>query len=254
MPFPDSPRIIYEINPLLDVICQVRFPAILKIDSELPTAYQEAVRATYPIFAEGPAQQQIKLDLSPELASVISGGGALSFRGRANYEFLSADRFWKIQLNRETLTLACAKYKRWEQFKTQFMIALSALLETYSPPFFTRVGLRYRDVIQRSALGLQDVPWRELLEPHIAGELSPPDVADNVIQCVSQTTITLKDEQGQVLINHGLASNQQNEDCYLIDSDFSTDQTTEVNHAIERLDYYNQRAGRLFRWCITEQL
>lgn len=253
MPFPDSPRVIYDLNPLVDVFCQVRFPAILRIDSELPTRYQEALRELYPIFTEGPAQQQIKLDLSPQLAGLIGGGGPLSFRGRANYEFISLDKSLKVHLNRESLTLVSSRYRRWEEFKDQFRAALDPFLEEYSPPFFTRVGLRYRDVVQRGALGLGDVEWRELLQPHIAGELSSPDIAQDVVQYVGQTTIRLQD-QAQVLINHGLASNQNNEDCYLIDSDFSTEQKTEINDVIQSLDHFNQHARRLFRWCITNRL
>jgi len=47
---PESPRVIYASNPLVDVICQVRFPRILRIDSELPVAFQEAIRDQFPLF------------------------------------------------------------------------------------------------------------------------------------------------------------------------------------------------------------
>ena len=254
MPFPDSPRVIYEINPLVEVICQVRFPAILRIDSELPAGFQDRVRDAYPIFAESGGQQQIKLNLQPPLADLLGGAGPISLRGRTNYEFVSADRFWKVVLTRESLALACSKYRRWEEFKRQFHIAFSVFLDLYSPQFFTRVGLRYQDVIQRNALGLNDVEWKELLQPHIAGELSSQDVANHITQSVNQTTIALDENHGQVLINHGLATSQENEQCYLIDSDFSTNQRTETNEVLNRLDYYNHCARRLFRWCITDRL
>jgi hypothetical protein len=43
-PFPESERIIYAKNPLESVICQLRFPAILKISSEPPVEFQETLR------------------------------------------------------------------------------------------------------------------------------------------------------------------------------------------------------------------
>lgn len=252
MPFPDSPRVIYEKNPLVEVICQLRFPAILRIDSEIPAAYQEALRERYPIFGESQGQQNIKLDLQPELANMLGSAGPLLFRGRTSYDFISADQSWKVRLTRETLTLITSKYERWEDFKEHLRLPLELLIRDYGPAFFTRIGLRYRDVIRRSSLNLRDVNWRDLLQPHIAGELST-EVADDVLQCANQSLIRFEPES-QVLINHGLVANQENEICYLIDSDFSTEQKTEINDVNQRLDDYNRQAGRLFRWCITDRL
>jgi uncharacterized protein (TIGR04255 family) len=254
MPFPESERIIYDINPLAEVICQLRFPAVLRIDSEIPAKYQDAVRHEYPIFGEVPGQD-VKLNLPPEIEKVVGAASPmLSFRGRTTYEFISDDGLWKVQLSREAITLFTTDYKRWEDFKEHLKTPLQALIEIYQPAFFIRIGLRYKDVIERSALGLTDVPWAELLKPHIAGELSDPNLAGEILSVASQSRIRLGDNRGQVLINHGLATNEENETCYLIDSDFFRDEKTEVNDAIQVLDYFNRQSGRLFRWCITDRL
>ena len=52
MSFPDTPRVIYNKNPLAEVICQLRFPSILLIDAGLPAGFQERIRAMYPLFAD----------------------------------------------------------------------------------------------------------------------------------------------------------------------------------------------------------
>ena len=254
MPFPESERVIYEINPLVEVICQLRFPAILRIDSELPAEYQERLRHLYPIFGEVPSQN-VKLNLPDEIQKFLSSGSPmLSFKGRTSYDFISTDQLWKVQLNREALTLLSANYQRWEDFKEHLELPLRAFEEIYRPAFYTRIGLRYKDVIERSKLGLLDIAWSELLEPHIAAELSSPHVADDIIQCANQLTIRLGNYHAQVVINHGLVSNENNETCYLIDSDFSTEMKTEVRDATQILDYFNQQSGRLFRWCIKDRL
>ncbi len=52
MPFPEVQRVIYRKNPLEQVICQFRFPAILRIDTETPADFQERIRNDFPQFAE----------------------------------------------------------------------------------------------------------------------------------------------------------------------------------------------------------
>ena len=44
MPFPVTKRIIYKKNPLVEVICQLRFPPILSIDTEIPARFQGAIK------------------------------------------------------------------------------------------------------------------------------------------------------------------------------------------------------------------
>jgi uncharacterized protein (TIGR04255 family) len=251
MPFPDSPRVLYRKNPLTEVICQLRFPAILRIDSEVPAKYQEHLREAYPIFEEQPTQN-FKLNLQPDIGKLI--GGPLSLRGKSSYGFISADGNWKVNLTRDFIALSTVEYRRWEDFREHLRLPLELLIEEYSPPFFIRIGLRYQDVIQRSKLGLEGVEWADLLKAHTAGELSSPDIANDILQSANQLTVKLDEGRSQVLINHGLANNQEGEICYLIDSDFSTEQRTEVDDAARVLDNFNAQSGRLFRWCITERL
>ena len=43
-------RYQYAVNPLVEVICQLRFPAILSISAKEPVAFQEAVRRDFPRY------------------------------------------------------------------------------------------------------------------------------------------------------------------------------------------------------------
>ena len=45
-------RCIYRRSPLIEVICQLRFPAILRIDAQAPAQFQEAIRGDYPQFSQ----------------------------------------------------------------------------------------------------------------------------------------------------------------------------------------------------------
>lgn len=251
MPFPESPRVIYETNPLEEVICQLRFPPILRIDSEIPAAFQEAIRVQYPLFTEATTDA---LPMPKEIARLL--GQDFSIRaGNPNFTFTSEDELWKVTLTREFLALTSLKYVRWEDFKAHLALPLKACENQYAPTFYSRIGLRYKDVIRRSKLGLENVPWAELLEQHIAGTLGLLEFADAIKHAVQDILIDLDGDSSQVRIRHGLTqANSNGEVCYLVDSDCFTKQRTEKEHALRQLDSFNKTAGRLFRWCITDRL
>ena len=51
MLFSDYQRYQYARSPLVEVICQLRFPAILAINTKEPAEFQEAVRRSFPRYA-----------------------------------------------------------------------------------------------------------------------------------------------------------------------------------------------------------
>jgi uncharacterized protein (TIGR04255 family) len=110
MPLPDAPRVIYEKNSLETVICQLQFPAVLKISSTPPVAFQESVRKAYPLFREKPAVD-ITSGLPADIASLVAKG--LPFNTvSAAYEFTSADGQWTLSLARDFLALTARRYER----------------------------------------------------------------------------------------------------------------------------------------------
>jgi uncharacterized protein (TIGR04255 family) len=252
MPFPYSPRVVYQKNPLEEVICQLRFPTILKIGSEPPSAFQDRIRGAYPLFKDK-APVEIA-GIPPEIAQMVAKG--LPFHGgHAGYDFTSADQVWTISLTPDFLALTCRKYERWEDFLQHLKGPLDALLALYSPAFLSRIGLRYRDVIRRSQLGLDGISWGELLRPPMAGVLACQDIADTVQHTAQEIVIRLEDDQSQVRVRHGLAEDAgSGEQCYLIDCDFFLDQTTETADAHSKLDFLNRQGRLFFRWCITDRL
>lgn len=252
MLFPEVDRVVYDKNPLVEVICQLKFPRILRIDTELPAAFQEEIRPAFPNF-----RQSAALDLSnlpPDLARLVGLDRALG-AGQQSYEFSSADGGWKITLTSQFLALVTTDYRRWEQFKERLVLPLEALKKTYAPPFFSRLGLRYQDVIKRSSLALDDVPWRDLLQERILGELATPEIEAATAEVARNLLLQLGVDGYKVRVQHGFAKTGQDpENCYLIDCDFFVELQTEPTHATAALDRLNKESGRLFRWCIKPRL
>lgn len=251
MPFPILDRVLYEMNPLAEVVCQVRFTPILRIDTELPAGFQEEIRSEYPKYQQANSLS-LPANIPPEVVQMMTA--QLPFVHGA-HEFTSRDEAWKVSLTRDFLALTCRRFDRWETFRGRFSVVLNAMERHYHPSFFTRVGLRYRDEFYRSKLGLADTPWSELLKPAITGTVGVPELTGDVEGFQTVTVMRLPQENGKCGFRSTLALNEpDHEQVFVLDSDFFTEQQTETAHAITKLDAINVQADNFFRWCITDRL
>lgn len=253
MPFPESTRVIYKRNPLVEVICQVTFPPILKIEAAPPAEFQERVRKVFPIYAEVQPDAP-PANVPPEFAKMAKAMFPMKFRPMG-HQFSTEDEICSMTLRRDALGLKTLDYKTWDLFRPHVESLLTNLIDVYKPAFFSRVGLRYINVIQRSSLGLKDQPWADLLKPHIAGELAAAELKDRVD--IAQREIRVLLDKGKfVTIRHGLVALEEDsaEPCFLIDSDFYTENRLEPTNAFATLDGFNGQSGHLFRWCIKDAL
>ena len=171
-------RVIYKKNPLVEVICQLRFPCILIINEKQPTEFQEKIRYEFPLYQTTIEQQQqivVGGTKGPSQTSHVLQSEAIN-----NYRFSSIDEKWHINLTSTFLALSTSTYNRWEDFIEHFTPPLLALLEIYHPSFYERVGLRYINVFKRSTLNLADVDWSELIQPFVLGFISNSEIKDKV--------------------------------------------------------------------------
>lgn len=254
MPFPKAKRVIYNKNPLNRVICQLRYPPILSIDSEIPSAFQDSIRSKFPLYSEKVEFQQeiasgLKTQFLPETIKQLSNNSITK-----NHEFCGEDGVWKINLTRTFLSISTSVYVRWEDFIERFQDSYKALIDIYKPPFFTRIGLRYVDIFDRSKLCLNDVSWTDLLQPYFLGLLSST-VSKEVKNCENVYEINLSDNESIVRIRTSFVQNvQNNEQCYMVDSDFFTPKRTFLNMTFEKLEFLHQMATLLIQWIITDKL
>lgn len=246
--FPDAPRTLYTRNPLEQVICQVRFPTILKIEAHPPADFQEAIRDILPIVARTTNQMavQIPQELLRAIGVPASGSG---------YSFSNEDGTVTANLTADSLTISTERYVRWEEFWGVCERCFNALVQTYQPNFYTRLGLRYRNVINRSELGLGNAPWSTLLNVQVLGELAIPDWEAMATECRRIIRCKSNESGDAVHFQHGiLSSEDDNEQNYLIDFDFYRDGRVEVDETANVFARFNRRSGRSFRWAIADDL
>ncbi len=254
MKLPDYERVIYQRTPLIEVVGQLRFPTILKINNQEPFEFQERIRFDYPIF-----QQSQSLNLPAEIAALAPQIGSIVPQ-QINYNFLSENSKWQLSLNRDNLTLATVEYNRYEEFKEKFINVVNIFEDVYAPSFYIRLGLRYRDLILRSKLKVEDKDkaWSKLISPQIASELHSRELSSSIKTLVKNLEIEI--EGGRVNFNHGLVIAQDasapnfQETGYLFDTDFFDEGKINKEEIWNVFDKFNREGGKLFRWSITDEL
>ena len=253
--FSDAPRCIYAANPLLEVVCQLRFPTILKIESELPAEFQDAVREVFPQYAcrkETPAPklvpvagQQPRLENQPPVS---------------NYSFSTPDGAWRINLTQNFIALTAQKYTRWEDFARMLDRPLAQFIRLYAPSYFDRIGLRYVNAVSRKSLDLEDTPWRELIEPEFLGLLSDEALPEQgFARCTQDAELALpagcrlKLHAGPGMVQRTGAPADR-ETKYLLDFDLSMSGNVPVNFSAGAMNTLHTQAYGIFRSAITDRL
>jgi uncharacterized protein (TIGR04255 family) len=243
MNLPEVPRVIYKKTSLREVICQFRFPPILKIGVSEPADFQEEIRQRFPIYRL--RQETETLGIPEQFKEIILP------KLPKSYDFLDESENSLITLTRDFLAISTKSYDRFENFIDIVDLALKALNKTYDPNFFTRIGLRYIDVINRDFLNIKEINWNELLDKCFAGELAG-DLSENIAETKSESIYIF--EWGALHCQHGLREIGGEGKCYLIDNDFFKDTRTNYNEIQEILRRFNEYERKFLRHCITEKL
>ena len=166
----DNRRYAYGKSQLIEVICQLRFPTILSIDTREPADFQETVRAAFPRY-------QCQVEKLPG----VNGAPARTVN---NHTFISEDGGYKLSLTKDFIALSTMRYTHWEDFAARLDEPLGQFIKIYRPNCFDRVGLRFVNAISREQLGLTGRRWNDLLQPPYLGILDEDDVDEaSVAKC-----------------------------------------------------------------------
>lgn len=257
MLFSNRPRSHYRNAPAHEVICQLRFPVILSINNVEPADFQEAIRADFPQYAR-------RQDTAAPKVTGLGGPNPKVEQQPpvANYNFLSADGRWKLNLTQNFIALSTLSYPGWETFARQLDKPLAAFIQLYKPAFFQRVGLRYVNIFSRTRLGLEDAKWAELFTPAYLGALKEPDVPEeSFLNCATELLFKLdsscqcKIHAGPGKIKSGAANAPQDPEVkFILDLDLSMGGNTPCTLAAGALETLHGHSTRIFEGAVTEKL
>ena len=251
--FSNQPREIYKRHMLIEVICQLRFPEILKIEAAEPADFQDAVRQEFPQYGKNIER------LPPK-----NVGGKMVDQGTVNnYQFLSADGGWKISLTKGFIALSTTRYTRWEAFAKRLDFVLAAFIKVYKPAYFERVGLRYINAVNKKAMGLDEYSWRELIAPGYLGLMADDDNREEAfLKCEQSVTANMPGgAKANIKCGPGLLRKVDNrtravdeQRVFMLDLDVFFDGRTELSHAVPALNVVHGNADGLFRGALQRPL
>ena len=190
---PAVPRFTLERHQLAQVICQVRFSPVLRLQQQTEVAaFQEEVRAQYPGFL-----------LEPAMAVVITPQGiAQQDTGAKNYRFVDSDHAVVLVLGIDFVAIETRQYVAIEDVVQRIRDAVAIVERLYQPALRMRLGLRFTNELRLAA---DDLPTRvrEALNPQLLGTLGDDDLAPAVE--ATQGVVHLRTEQGNAIqVIHGL--------------------------------------------------
>lgn len=251
--FSQEPRCIYGANQLGEVICQLRFPEILAIGAHVPVDFQEAIRDEYPRYS---ANKDVP---APKITGAPGNFSLENQPGTVNYQFVSEDGLWRVNLTSKFISLACSRYTTWEDFALRLDKPLAAFIKVYKPAYFERVGLRYLNFFSRNALGLEGEPFSKLFHSIYLGPLADEDISEaNSTRCTVDAELGLRGGC-RVKIHAGPGfvkrNGQQDQEVkFIFDQDLFLPGKVPVNLTTGALQTLHSQAFSIFRGAISDTL
>lgn len=249
----EGKRFVYEKPQLIEVICQLRFPTILSIETNPPAEFQETVRGAFPRYV-----------CQEEKPAAPAGGQAQVVH---NHTFLSADGSCKLSLTKDFIALSTMRYRSWEDFARTLDEPLGHFISIYRPAYFERVGLRYVNGVSREKLGLTGRRWNDLFQPQYLGVLDDDGIDEaSVSKCAVDVQMKLDGRAGvklhagpgvvkrTVVTPGGVQTVQEQEQRFFFDQDLFASGRTRIPEVMETLEALHGHADRLFSDAITDVL
>ncbi len=239
-------------SPLVNVIAQVRFPAVMRIeaDKSFVASFQEAIRQDYPILR---AERQLGVMIGPS--------GAMPQDAGTVWRFESQDPdAWQVTLATSFISLSAKRYTRRSDLLSRLAVLLHALDAWLGPQVCDRIGVRYVDrVVGAHLLHLDKLVRPEVLG--LAGNTTEQGSA-TIIHSLSDTLFKL-DDASQLRGRWGSLPagatydpgiEPASEPSWLFDLDHYTaePQNFDLAEISDRVTTFCDRIYTFFRWAVTD--
>lgn len=222
----------YKRNYLRQAVCEFRFPTLMEIgETRPPAAFVTALRKEYPT-----------LELANELTLGIGGG---SNGSNHSHIFRSSKLTWTVSLKQSSVAIETTAYTNYAQLRDKVLRVVDAAAKVIDSDFFTRIGLRYINVVDTGEDPAEGWINPQLVGPILSGCFSGINEYAGRLQLAA--------EDGGCLLQHGLRRKEQNGDLaipkYTVDID-SFRHDVAIGDAGAALDAMHSQAFDMFDWAI----
>lgn len=253
MPFgPSVQEVPLARAPLVNVIAQVRFPAVMKIeaDSAFVATFQESIRKDYPVLRS-----------ERQLGVMIGPGGVQPQDAGTIWRFETKDPdAWQVTLAPTFVSLSARRYTRRSDLLTRLTVVLHALEDWLHPSVCDRIGVRYVDQVT----GDQLARLSEFVRPEVLGVAGDESALGGVqiVHALSDTLFAL-DDLSQLRGRWGRLPagatydpgiEPAREPSWVLDLDYYTSEPEDFDLAAigGKVTDFCDRIYTFFRWAVTD--
>lgn len=179
----------YKRNFLRQAVCELRFPTLMELgDPRPPTSLVKALRKEYP-----------HLELANEVSLGIGGN---SSNNTHTHIFRSAKLTWTVSLKQSALSVETTAYTDYAHMRERILRVVEAASDVIDSDFFTRIGLRYINIIDSDTNPVLGWVNPELVGPLLSGNFKGIHEYAGKLQlmaddggCLLQHSIVMKQKQ-----------------------------------------------------------
>ncbi|MCH8973769.1 MAG: TIGR04255 family protein [Chloroflexi bacterium] len=240
----------------MEVICEIRFPVLLRLEAEAPVGLQERIREVYPNYR----REDQGLQPPPEMGQLLQNVGITLPTLGLTHRFYDDDESHSVlaatrhQRGDSFIALADKDYQDWDNYSQRLVFAEEQFVAEYQPGNYRRIGLRYRNEISSELLDIPSVDWRDLLTHPISGIVGDPELGTDVIEFKCEATLSISSPlpDARMRVRYGLAANAEKQTVFIVDMDCFVEGKIDREQLWPVLNDFNRQVGDFFRWSISD--
>ena len=242
--FPPREHVPLRNSPLREVICQVRFPLILRIANEAPITFQEAIRDRFPNL-ETEHAMLVELSIEKMRPAALQP---------PTFRFTDKSKTRIVSLSLDFFSFSVNQYTGWDAFASDLQYVADAAISVYRIPYATRIGLRYINALTndntKSSQFFPDVV--DIVQPEITALLRNEAIQDPYI-AISQ--LRVRHDDSHFSFRSGILEEEDQPQSFLLDFDLYIEGeiTIDASGLLELCDRYHALIYNAFRWAIKSE-
>ncbi len=219
--------VTFGVTHIKTVVCELRFPALLELERKKLSEFQAPLRNAYPLY-----DRQRSIDVSP----IEVGPGEVA------HLFASRDKQWTVSVKHVAIGLETSHYTSFKEFEDRLRQIVKLSPPLIHSDFYTRVGIRYVNVIPVRELPLTHFINRDLVAP----------LSDGIFGTVGKYIQEVRGnaQHGSYTLRHGFADDAgEGSPHYMLDFDFY-DGNVSASDLIDRVKSFRAESFSFFIWCL----